>query len=97
MSAQVYNKVEEKGTTSLHGVSDEIIREYFQNHENDAKKTPHTEKNIRRRIYDAFNVMMALDIIVPGVKHKKELIWNGLTGLPPSKSQTEIEKLQVSQ
>lgn len=33
------------------------------------------EKNIRRRVYDALNVLMAMDIIV---KHKKEISWKGL-------------------
>jgi len=36
------------------------------------------EKNIRRRVYDALNVLMAMDIIS---KEKKEIKWKGL---PPS-------------
>lgn len=32
------------------------------------------EKNIRRRVYDAFNVLMAIDAIV---KDKKEIRWVG--------------------
>jgi transcription factor Dp-1 len=39
------------------------------------------EKNIRRRVYDALNVLMAMDIIV---KDKKEISWKGL---PTSASQ----------
>jgi E2F/DP family winged-helix DNA-binding domain len=33
------------------------------------------EKNIRRRVYDALNVLMAMDIIS---KEKKEISWQGL-------------------
>ena len=33
------------------------------------------EKNIRRRVYDALNVLMALDIIS---KDRKEIQWKGL-------------------
>ena len=33
------------------------------------------ERNVRRRVYDALNVLIALGIII---KHKKEIIWKGL-------------------
>jgi predicted alternative tryptophan synthase beta-subunit len=36
---------------------------------------PHGPKNIRRRVYDALNVLMAMDIIS---KEKKEIKWIGL-------------------
>ena len=40
------------------------------------------EKNIRRRVYDALNVLMAMDIIA---KEKKEIHWCGLPcGAPHS-------------
>jgi len=35
------------------------------------------EKNIRRRVYDALNVLMAMGIIS---KDKKEITWIGLPG-----------------
>jgi hypothetical protein len=41
-----------------------------------AKKN-HDDKNIRRRVYDALNVLMAMDIIT---KDKKEITWQGLPG-----------------
>ncbi|KAL7538751.1 hypothetical protein ACHAXR_008775 [Thalassiosira sp. AJA248-18] len=41
-----------------------------------AKKN-HDDKNIRRRVYDALNVLMAMDIIT---KEKKEITWRGLPG-----------------
>ena len=45
------------------------------------------EKNIRRRVYDALNVLMAMDIIS---KEKKEIRWKGL----PTNSHHDLEKLQ---
>uniref|UniRef100_A0A0D9VPN6 E2F/DP family winged-helix DNA-binding domain-containing protein n=1 Tax=Leersia perrieri TaxID=77586 RepID=A0A0D9VPN6_9ORYZ len=45
------------------------------------------EKNIRRRVYDALNVLMAMEIIS---KDKKEIQWKGL----PRTSINEIEDLQ---
>ncbi|MED6216696.1 hypothetical protein PIB30_010136 [Stylosanthes scabra] len=46
------------------------------------------EKNIRRRVYDALNVLMAMDIIS---KDKKEIQWKGL----PRTSQSDIEELKT--
>jgi transcription factor Dp-1 len=46
------------------------------------------EKNIRRRVYDALNVLMAMEIIS---KDKKEIQWKGL----PRKSMDEVEDLKV--
>lgn len=45
------------------------------------------EKNIRRRVYDALNVLMAMDIIT---KDKKEISWQGL---PPAPAST-LERLR---
>mmetsp|Transcript_43653 Transcript_43653/g.64031 ORF Transcript_43653/g.64031 Transcript_43653/m.64031 type:complete len:371 (-) Transcript_43653:460-1572(-) len=51
------------------------------------KNTPgYDEKNIRRRVYDALNVLMAMDIIS---KEKKEIRWKGL----PSNAHHDLEKL----
>jgi hypothetical protein len=47
------------------------------------------EKNIRRRVYDALNVLMAMDIIS---KDKKEIQWKGL----PRTSSSDIDKFKVS-
>ena len=40
-------------------------------------KEKYDEKNIRRRVYDALNVLMAMEIIV---KDKKQIVWNGFPG-----------------
>jgi hypothetical protein len=42
-----------------------------------AGKKNNDDKNIRRRVYDALNVLMAMDIIT---KDKKEITWRGLPG-----------------
>ena len=46
------------------------------------------EKNIRRRVYDALNVLMAMEIIS---RDKKEIRWNGM----PSTSLEELAALKV--
>ena len=52
------------------------------------KKTgQYDEKNIRRRVYDALNVLMAMDIIS---KEKKEIRWKGL----PSNAQRDLEVME---
>ena len=47
------------------------------------------QKNIRRRVYDALNVLMAMNIIS---KEKKEIKWVGL----PTNSAQECAHLEVS-
>ena len=42
---------------------------------NNAVDQTYDEKNIRRRVYDALNVLMAMDIIT---KEKKNISWHGL-------------------
>lgn len=47
------------------------------------------QKNIRRRVYDALNVLMAMNIIS---KEKKEIKWIGL----PTNSAQECRNLEVT-
>lgn len=47
------------------------------------------EKNIRRRVYDALNVLMAMGIIL---KDKKDIQWKGL----PCASVSDVQSLKVS-
>lgn len=46
------------------------------------------EKNVRRRVYDALNVLMAMDIIS---RDKKEIRWNGM----PGKALDELADVKV--
>lgn len=70
-----------KGTTTYNEVADELVAEEMQNNSLDKNCD---QKNIRRRVYDALNVLMALQIIS---KDKKEIRWIGL----PS-SAVEVKK-----
>jgi hypothetical protein len=47
------------------------------------------EKNIRRRVYDALNVLMAMGIIL---KDKQDIQWKGL----PSATLDDIQELKVN-
>jgi len=88
-SMKVCEKVEEKGTTTYNEVADELVSEIKAADEQAARergehvpvlstdKKNNEDKNIRRRVYDALNVLMAMDIIT---KDKKEITWHGLPG-----------------
>lgn len=68
---KVCRKVEEKGTTTYNEVADELVQDLAAEGELGSGKEPHyDDKNIRRRVYDALNVLMAIDIIS---KDRKEI------------------------
>uniref|UniRef100_A0A0N4Z919 Transcription factor Dp-1 n=1 Tax=Parastrongyloides trichosuri TaxID=131310 RepID=A0A0N4Z919_PARTI len=88
-SAKVCEKVKEKGSTNYSEVADELVKEYFDSlpsppisHE----KQQYDMKNIRRRVYDALNVLMAMNIID---KERKQITWVGL----PTSSLHECRRL----
>ncbi|KAI8906213.1 E2F/DP family winged-helix DNA-binding domain-containing protein [Powellomyces hirtus] len=68
----VAEKVQLKGATTYNEVADELVDEFTIQARN-ADSFDH--KNIRRRVYDALNVLMAMGIIA---KAKKEIRWIGL-------------------
>ncbi|KAJ9559185.1 hypothetical protein OSB04_013799 [Centaurea solstitialis] len=88
-SMKVCEKVESKGRTTYNEVADELVAEFADPGE--GGQTPdqqqYDEKNIRRRVYDALNVLMAMDIIS---KDKKEIQWKGL----PRTSLNDIEEIK---
>ena len=87
---KVCEKVESKGTTTYNEVADELVAEFSK--PDDPKfcaDQAYDEKNIRRRVYDALNVLMAMDIIS---KEKKEITW---TGLPATAKQDDLETLRA--
>jgi len=45
------------------------------------------DKNIRRRVYDALNVLMALDVIT---KEKKDITWRGMPGSNFEESEMQV-------
>ncbi|XP_050675906.1 transcription factor Dp-1 isoform X2 [Leptidea sinapis] len=67
-SMKVCEKVRSKGNTSYNEVADELVLEFGLHGSSDSQ-------NIRRRVYDALNVLMAMNIIS---KDKKEIRWLGL-------------------
>eukprot|EP00250_Pteridium_aquilinum_P010742 c19603_g1_i2 orf=251-1225(+) len=89
-SMKVCEKVESKGRTTHNEVADELIAEIT--HEESLLALPdqqqYDEKNIRRRVYDALNVLMAMEIIS---KDKKEIQWRGI----PSSDIEDIELVKA--
>jgi transcription factor Dp-1 len=86
---KVCEKVESKGRTTYNEVADELVAEFAlpNNDGTSPDQQQYDEKNIRRRVYDALNVLMAMDIIS---KDKKEIQWRGL----PRTSLSDIEELK---
>lgn len=72
-SKRVCDKVKTKMVTTYKEVADELVAECVGNSE--SPTFLYDQKNIRRRVYDALNVLMALDIIA---KNKKDITWKGL-------------------
>ncbi|WOL07160.1 transcription factor-like protein DPB [Canna indica] len=89
-SMKVCEKVESKGRTTYNEVADELVTEFTDPNNNNGSQDQqqYDEKNIRRRVYDALNVLMAMDIIS---KDKKEIQWKGL----PRTSLSDLEELKA--
>jgi transcription factor Dp-1 len=85
-SMMVCKKVEEKGTTTYNEVADELVSKVIEERRKEEPEGKFDEKNIRRRVYDALNVLMAMDIIS---KEKKEITWKGL----PTSANRDLESL----
>ncbi|NWQ76441.1 TFDP2 factor, partial [Columbina picui] len=87
-SMKVCEKVQRKGTTSYNEVADELVSEFTNSNSHPATDSAYDQKNIRRRVYDALNVLMAMNIIS---KEKKEIRWIGL----PTNSAQECQNLEI--
>lgn len=86
-SMKVCEKVRTKGFTSYNEVADELVAEFTAGIHGSSDNQQYDQKNIRRRVYDALNVLMAMNIIS---KEKKEIRWLGL----PTNSIQECTALQ---
>uniref|UniRef100_A0A2R9CCP5 Transcription factor n=1 Tax=Pan paniscus TaxID=9597 RepID=A0A2R9CCP5_PANPA len=85
-SMKVCEKVQRKGTTSYNQVADELVVEFSAADKHILpNESAYDQKNIRRRVYDALNVLRAVSIIS---KEKKEIKWIGL----PTNSNLEVER-----
>jgi len=89
-SMKVCEKVEQKGKTTYNEVADELVAEFAVDTSEGASALDqqYDEKNIRRRVYDALNVLMAMDIIT---KEKKNIMWRGL----PTNTEQEGARLKM--
>ena len=88
-SMKVCAKVELKGTTTYNEVADELVTELMS----DGGLADEKPNNIRRRVYDALNVLRAMGIIS---KEKKEIQWNGLPNMTASDIDRAVtEKMRV--
>lgn len=88
-SMRVCQKVKEKGVTSYNEVADELVAEESDDAGAGLNGSgSYDQKNIRRRVYDALNVLMAMNIIS---KEKKEIKWIGL----PTSSAQECEEIEL--
>lgn len=86
----VCQKVQAKGRTTYNEVADEIIADLATLDQ--ASEFEFDEKNIRRRVYDAFNVLLAINVIA---KDKKKIYW---IGFPKSSTKTleDLKKKQMN-
>ncbi|XP_033126948.1 transcription factor Dp-1-like [Anneissia japonica] len=91
-SNKVCEKVKKKGVTSYNEVADELVQEFAgippHHRLSPSEQAQYEQKNIRRRVYDALNVLMAMNIIS---KEKKEIRWIGL----PTNSAQECQNLEL--
>jgi len=87
-SMKVCEKVQAKGSTSYNEVADELVNELTDPRCTSPTDQQYDQKNIRRRVYDALNVLMAMNIIS---KEKKEIRWLGL----PTNSIQEANGLEI--
>ncbi|XP_042196528.1 transcription factor Dp-1 [Callorhinchus milii] len=88
-SMKVCEKVQQKGTTTYNEVADELVAEFSNSsNQESGSEEGYDQKNIRRRVYDALNVLMAMNIIS---KEKKEIRWIGL----PTNSAQECQNLEM--
>ncbi|XVF08076.1 hypothetical protein REPUB_Repub06bG0194800 [Reevesia pubescens] len=91
-SVMVCKILESKGSTTYAEVADEIIEEFATTQTNTERSLDEFhEKNVRRRVYDALNVLMAMDIIT---RAKKEIRWKGLS-TTQMKDLEELKALRV--
>ncbi|KAK3257224.1 hypothetical protein CYMTET_33684 [Cymbomonas tetramitiformis] len=86
---KVCEKVKSKQKTSYNEVADELVVE-FSNAELGVD-APNDEKNVRRRVYDALNVLKAMEIIA---NEKKDIIWKGLPSTSSTAPAVDSRQLQ---
>lgn len=91
-SLKVCEKVQNKGKTSYSEVANELVEEFIDK-DLTSSEQKNEEKNIRRRVYDALNVLMALDIII---KDKKDILWKGFSRMDDENILHQKELLEMN-
>uniref|UniRef100_A0A915DQW9 Uncharacterized protein n=1 Tax=Ditylenchus dipsaci TaxID=166011 RepID=A0A915DQW9_9BILA len=88
-SGKICSMLKEKGTSSYNEIADTLVNDYFDSISEtlSEEKQVQTEANIRRRAYDAINVLIAMNIIM---KDNREIHWIGL----PASSLSECRRLE---
>lgn len=87
ISVKICEMVQERRMT-YNEVADELIRQTKEEHDDEnihAKKFD--EKNVRRRVYDALNVLVSVDVLARD--EHKNISWRGI----PDKKHEELHKL----
>lgn len=91
MSVKICEKVQERGTITCTKVADELIQVIKKEQEYEGRRDKNCdEKNVRRRVYDALNVLEAVDVIS---KNSKDISWKGM----PNHRQNELRRLKEEQ
>jgi hypothetical protein len=86
-------KVQDKAATTYVEVADELVRDFAAEQEPTddlvlQKKRASEAKNVRRRVYDALNVLKAMDIIS---NENKQIRWKGL----PSTTSNQVTRMET--
>jgi hypothetical protein len=93
-SLKVAEKVEELGCTNYNRVADDLVTEMAADAQAGLLEGAFDEKNVRRRVYDALNVLEALGMLEKG---KKDVRWRGwpnaLGQSPADRLKAEVAKL----
>lgn len=108
-AVRVSRKVEQKGVTTYNEVADELVAEELALRRMELEDGGEAaldlqkrlekggglvdEKNIRRRVYDSLNVLMAMGIIQ---KEKKLISWQGLAVAACNRGNAEVDTLKVA-
>ena len=90
--------VEQRVTTTYQEVADDLVREHTSyedggNVSSEMASPVSDHKNIRRRAYDALNVLMAMGVIRRNT-NKKQVTWQGLPSGPGDNAAGGSEKSQ---
>jgi hypothetical protein len=96
-AVRICHKVEQKGETTYNEVADELVAELFQGASSGTvRDLASEEKNVRRRVYDALNVLCAIGVVG---KDRRAVRWRGLpraSAREQSQLQSELSRLKSS-